>query len=98
MPEDPKKEFLAQIEATTEPYLKSVLERVYREQIDVENSPTLETKISDIKQKITTSAPEEIVYSFLPHEMAKIPDYPCGFSGRRRRFLSLSFFGNTAGF
>ena len=73
MPQDPKKDFLAQIEDTTDPYYKSVLERVYREQIDVENPIPIETKINVIKQKIASSSPEEIVYSFLPHEMAKIP-------------------------
>ena len=73
--EDPKKEMLAQIaeaEATGDLDHKALLERILKDYVDVPQ-PVLEQKVAAIKHNLSSaSRPEEIVYSLIPHEMAKV--------------------------
>ena len=73
--EDPKKQMLTQIaeaEAMGDLDHKALLERILKDYVDVPE-PILEQKVTAIKHTLSSaSRPEEIVYSLIPHEMAKV--------------------------
>ena len=75
MPEDPKQNMLAQIaeaEAKGDLSHKAMLEKILKNFVDVPQQATAQ-KITSIKNNIlSASRPEEIVYSLIPHEMAKV--------------------------
>lgn len=63
---------IADAKARGDLYQKEMCERFLAKYVDVPDD--IEAKISAIKEKITGAVnPEEIVYSFLPHEMCKVP-------------------------
>ena len=75
MTEDPKQSMLDQIaeaEAKGDLSHKAMLEKILKSFVDVPQA-AIAQKIDSIKNKISTASdPEEIVYSLIPHEMAKV--------------------------